>query len=360
VPVFGWLDAKHLAYATARGDGAVVARIDVETKQRSEILVLAGEAITGGGVADGRIALLHGPIRHSLVLGTVTSAAGTGSGSAVATPAAAILAAAQDGALEVAGLDAGRQPIVVRAVDQPFGTRRTDGSFPPWPSAVAGDHPQTLAGEVVLGVRGGGANRGSGTMAGSPDHGAIWRFASEGGGSNAARQLATVAPPRGSVAVRCAGDVAAPCIVADGAATLVHYNAFDPDSGALGRRIADLGTGVDHAVSPDGAWLAIARGTRTLRIYAIADAADTKDRARDIGGGAVVDAVAWLDAQTLVVAARHWKQQPWSLLAVDADRSVRVLAQDPATIAAQVRLRGNTIAVAATGVTPELSVLAAP
>jgi serine/threonine-protein kinase len=91
-----------------------------------------------------------------------------------------------------------------------------------------------------------------------------------GGGDRALAELA--AAPSGDL-VRCAGDRAPPCVIAELDRQAVRYRRFDPETGALGDEVyrAALGQRFARAmaVSPDGATLAVVDGSSTVTLVAL-------------------------------------------------------------------------------------------
>jgi serine/threonine-protein kinase len=316
VAAFGWLDVDRLAYAIDEPDGAVLYRMAIATRSEVELARLPGERVVAGHVATGAIAFVHGAVRHVLLVGSSNG-----------------MTAVETAARAVAGLD--RDGRAVIANGEPIGARASDGAVTRWPGTLAGDTPQTLAGGSALAIRGD----------------AVWRV------GESSRRLVQAAAPRGATVVRCAGDAAAPCVVADASAgTWTRYSLLDPETGDLGATIAEHHGGVDHALDRDGKTLAIVDRGHDV---AIVDVASGKKTWRPLGRGVELDGVAWLGHE-LVVSARRWQHRPWVLLAIGDSGTLRVLAEARDRTAAQVRANGDALAVVATDVAPTLSVLPVP
>jgi hypothetical protein len=129
---------------------------------------------------------------------------------------------------------------------------------------------------------------------------AIRAVAVAGGGDRALVELP--APPVGGDLVRCAGDRALPCVIADVDRAGVRYLRFDPATGARGGELhrAAIGPRFAHAmaVSPDGATLAVADGSSTVALIALA------------GGGAAREAL----ARSAEIVELSWSRDGESLL----------------------------------------------
>jgi len=313
---FGWLDARRLGYVVDEPSGAAFYQMQIDTGNQIEVGRLPGEIVVGGHFGAGAIAFLHGPSHHDLLLGTGAGVSFVGK------------------AIALAGFDAKNNAVMARSASEPFGTRATDG-WSAWPGAIAGDVPQTVAGSSVIGVRGGD----------------VFRF-----GATPTRLFVSTSP-RGTSAVRCAGDAVAPCVAAAATDGWVNYVPLDPDTGALGARIKSLKRAVDFALDRGGKQLAVVDGRRHS-VIAI-DVTTARDRWIEVGGGAELDSIAW-SGEDMIVSARHWRQRPWALLAVDPAGVVRLLAEARDRVHAEIRASTDALAVATTDVTTTLSVLEVP
>jgi protein kinase-like protein len=138
---------------------------------------------------------------------------------------------------------------LVHAADRELVVRAPRG---PAHVLVAGDAvPESIVGDAVV------YNR----------DGALRRVTIAGGDDRPLVGLRRPAP------VRCAGDRAQPCVLAEPAVDGVHYVRFDPAIGELGEELYHAPSGRFAravAVSPDGARLAIADGTNVVTVVTLA------------------------------------------------------------------------------------------
>ena len=313
VTVFGWLDADHLAYAVNHDDDATVYRFTIATRAEDALATLPGELVVGGHVAAGAIALLHGVPRRPLLLGTASE----------------LHAEPIDEATWLGGTTPDGRLVFARP-DGSVVARAGDGTVTPWADSERGDRPEATFDGDLLASRAG----------------TLRRLGTE------TTQLITPKTPRGTAPLRCAGDTTAPCVVAVPGARIA-YQLYDPQRGMQpGRLLANV-QGVDHALSRDAKRLAVVNGTSEMRVYNL----DQHDfLLHTIGRGAALDGVAWV-GDHLIVSARHYKQHAWALLAVDGTNEPRVIAEAKGRVRAELRTTADGYALAATDVTPILSVL---
>ena len=315
IAAFGWLDTDHLAFAVNRDDGATLYKLDVGSQREQEIARLPGERVVAGHTAAGAIALLHGVAKHTLLLGTARE----------------LRAVPVDAAAAVAGIDAAARVVFARP-DGTIVSRAPNGNVAPWPGALDHDRPVAIVDGELLVLR----------------DNALHRL----GGAVTTRMITPTAP-RGTAPIRCAGDATTPCVVAVSDSVGISYYTQDPQGTARPDTYLTSLRGLDHALSRDGTQLAIVNGTQEIRVV---DLVHHKSQYRKPGWGTACEHVAWIGDE-LVVSARNWRQHPWALLAIDAESHVRLIAESRVRISAQLRASGDTLAVAATDVTPVLSVL---
>jgi serine/threonine-protein kinase len=144
--------------------------------------------------------------------------------------------------------------------------------------------------------------------------------------------LATVAR-RGAAAnvTRCAGDRTLPCVIEVPDTRVVRYRLLDPTTGP-GRVIAEVPRGNyflrSHAVSPDGATLAIVDGTADVHLVSMADGAR---RELPIGSGVMPQSAVWsADGTELLVTAINFRGNSFAAIAVALDGTIRTIGADDA------------------------------
>lgn len=338
IAMLGWLDADHLIYVVNQPAGAALYRFSLHAQTEQLMKQWQGERALGGHIAEHTIALLHGPVRHRLWLGTPQGVTELPAGDATS----------------LAGFDP-RGRVVLGTTGGPI-ARTQAGEQTAWPGGNPGDRPEALAGGALLAAR----------------DGALYQI------DPSPRKLVGMLAPRGLATVRCAGDAAPPCVVPSWSEGMPRYRVLDTTTGKIVMdSIISFGVGFDHAVSRDGKKLAVVDGTDRIYLSGVVRLGDDGYKPSTQIDDAALDAVAWSGeelGEELIVSARGWKQKPWALLAVAAARlpsraasgapapaiaepSPRLIAEAPDCVAAEIRASETAIAVLTTHVTPTLSVL---
>jgi hypothetical protein len=153
-------------------------------------------------------------------------------------------------------------------------------------TALAAGSPDTLIGDMVIYHRG-------------P---AIRAVGVDGDGDRKLIELAA-APPDGDL-VRCAGERASPCVIAEIDRTAARYRRFDPITAAVGDEVhrTALGPRFVHgmAVSPDGSTLAVVDGASAVTLVALGGGRTARE---SLARSAEAVAVSWSrDGASLFVA----------------------------------------------------------
>jgi serine/threonine-protein kinase len=279
---FGWLDANRLAYSVNTPDGASIFLVDVATRADPvEIGREPGAVVIAGRAGGGAIAYLAGTPRGVL---------------RIAGPAGAPAPRGTAATTALAGWTTDDRLVASILGDAPAAIDPS-GAPAAWPGGAAGDRVETLAGGVAFAVRA------------EPTPGdALWML------GDAPRRLAGVDHDRGTTALRCAEDRAAPCVRTTlGRRGDLRYVRWDPGTGADGDEVArssELPWAVDHAVSASGA-IAIVSGTNEIDVFPGTPGGERTWYAVD--GGVVIDRVAWAGAD-LIVTGRGWRGHPWVAL----------------------------------------------
>jgi serine/threonine-protein kinase len=307
-PLFAWPAPDRIVYAVGGRDGATL----YETAAAGgggerAIHRWPGLAVQSGKWSGGRLVYTRGTARYGIYVHADGGWTRLLTGDGVARRLAGWTAR---GELVFAG-DAAGTPDVIR---------QAPGARPaPWIGGDALDSPDTLAGDRVVFQRAAGDQLE--VRIGHPD-------------GTSDHVAAVAARDAAANVVRCAGDRAPPCVLEEVAGERVRYRLVDVDGtgGEPGRVVAEVPRRNrllrNHAVAPAGDLLAIVDGTAALTLVALADGAR---RELAIGGGALLQSVAWsADGAEVLVTALQYTGASFAALAVDRAGAVRTITADDA------------------------------
>jgi WD40 repeat protein len=330
--VVAWAGNQRLVYASHGSSGTRLVRLATVGGDETVIAELPGERILGARVHDGVVTMVRGRIHAGLLAswsdGSLLPLAAPVRGIAGMLWSGRVVFETEAGKLAVIGADGALS--ATQGIGHPS-TRADD-------RPVGDDNLALVARPITDGVE-------------------LLRVDATG----VSRRLAVTSARGVAHGVRCAGDVAAPCVLADGAHwPQIDYWLFDPQTGARVRKIVELGAdkdgGVaDHAVSLDGKTLAVVEATKRLHVYDLASGASNTVFVR----GAKLDRIAWRGEQ-LIASARDWRGRSWVLLAVGLDGTARMIAEERTRLLAEPRALGQDIAIAVTDVDTAVSTLTLP
>jgi len=177
-------------------------------------------------------------------------------------------------------------------------------AFESWPGTRAGvELPDTLAGDDLIAHR----------IDQAAQQIVVERIAPDGTHTELARVSAHAAD---CDVVRCAGDRAAPCVIADSDGRVVRWAEIDPATGARGAQIHQRPlrerSVCSAALSADGVRLAIADGGETI---ALIDRTTGKDETRSGGEGCAMQSVGFAADGDVWASATGFRGRPSGMMA---------------------------------------------
>jgi WD40 repeat protein len=305
----GWLGPGRLVYAVNARDGATLheLRFDAATATEREIYAWPGQQVQNGRWSHGRFVYVRGTTRYGVYVGEAglrprLERITTGDGQV-----RRLAGWTDDGKVVFAGDGSGSFDVVAQ---DPAGTAAL------WVGGPAPEMPDSLAGGAVIFQRVDG------------DRVEIWRASPRG---DPDRITSVPTADAAANVVRCAGDRAAPCVLADAARPgVARYSLLWPSSEEKGRVIAELPVSSrflrSHALSPDGETLAIVGGGESVITF---DVASGERRDLEVGGGIELQSVSWShDGSAVLVTGIGWRGHNFQALRVGRDGTVAPITHD--------------------------------
>lgn len=298
-----WLDDQRIAFAQHEAETTAIYSVGAAAPAPAvQRMRLPGEYIGVGSAVGGTILALRGTAHRSVQISAVRPwepgpvQAGLRGGSLAGWTAdeRVVFAAGDPGALRIASARPGKELAW-------------------WPGTSAGvEIPDTVAGDAVIAHR-------IDPLAPADRRVVIERIGPAGERRELARRAAD------DLAVRCAGDRAAPCVLAERTGAQLTIRELDVERGGAGeivhQRALDAGDPYDVALSPDGRQLAIADGGPDATLV---DRAAGTSGVRTTSHETALHALGFSPAGDLWVAARDYQGQGGLLLfPFEAERGVR-------------------------------------